>query len=57
MIVINWDWFSFFAGIFASVTIAFWAVLYLGFRQWKRGRDAAKDSDAVLAKWMRDGKL
>lgn len=57
MIVINWDWFSFFAGIFASITIAFWLLVVIAFRQWKKGKQAAKDSDAIFAKWMQDGKL
>lgn len=57
MIVINWDWASFVAGVFAVLTVQFWLVVFVAFRQWKKGKQAAKDSDAIFAKWMQDGKL
>ncbi len=57
MIVINWDWVSFVAGVFAVLTVQFWLVVFVAFRQWKKGKAAAKDSDAIFAKWMQDGKL
>lgn len=57
MIVINWDWVSFVVGVFAVLTVEFWLVVLVAFRQWKKGKAAAKDSDAIFAKWMQDGKL
>jgi uncharacterized membrane protein YwaF len=42
MIVINWDWISFFAGAFAVITIELWIVMYFAFRQWKKARDLQK---------------
>jgi hypothetical protein len=57
MIIINWDWASFVAGVFAVLTVQFWLVVFVAFRQWKKGKQVAKDSDAIFAKWMQDGKL
>ncbi len=55
MIVINWDWASFVAGIFAVITVQFWAVVFVAFRQWRKSKAALKETDAALASWMKKG--
>lgn len=47
-IVIVWDWVSFFAGILATITVSFWLIVALAFKQWKKQKEAAaKGMDSV----------
>lgn len=43
MITITWDWFSFFAGIFATLTVGFWGLVFIAFKQWKRQKRETTD--------------
>jgi hypothetical protein len=43
VITITWDWFSFFTGVFATITVAFWMLVFLAFKQWKKQKRETVD--------------
>lgn len=62
MIVITWDWFSFVVGLLTAVTVAFWAVFFIAFKQYSNQKKRAKametdNIDRLFAAWAgRDNK-
>lgn len=52
MIVINWDWVSFFVGIAAVLTVEFWVIMVVSFKQWKKAREAQKKTEDAITAWI-----
>jgi hypothetical protein len=47
MITLTWSWLAFFVGIFATLTVQFWLVIFFAFKQWKKQRAATKNVDSI----------
>ena len=39
--VIDWSWWAFIAGVLATVTVEFWLVIFIAFKQWKKQQKKA----------------
>ena len=56
MITITWDWFSFIAGIVATITVGFWGVVVLAFKQWKKNKKREADVAELFKDWSKKTK-
>jgi len=52
VIVINWDWVSFVVGIFAVLTVQFWLVIFVAFKQWRKAKKSQSDIEKALNSWV-----
>lgn len=43
----TWSWLAFVAGILATLTVQFWLVIFIAFKQWKKQRAATKNMDSI----------
>jgi len=34
--VIDWSWWAFFAGVLATLTVEFWVIIAIAWKQWKK---------------------
>lgn len=51
-IVLTWSWLSFFVGVLATISLGFWALVVLAFKQWKKSKKQAESSfDGLLKEW------
>lgn len=50
-IIFVWSWLSFFAGIFATLSFAFWAVVYIAARQYKKQKKNADSVTELFRDW------
>ena len=55
-IVFVWSWLSFFAGIFATLSFAFWAVVFVAVRQYNKQKKKADSVTEFFKDWGTVGK-
>ena len=48
-ITLVWSWWSFFAGVAATIVAGFWLLVGLAFRQWNKNRKKNKETDDLYA--------
>lgn len=51
MISFVWSWFSFFAGVLATITAAFWLVVGIAFSQYRKQKGKADALTDALKSW------
>lgn len=56
MITITWDWFSFIAGIVVTITVGFWGLLGLAFKQWKANKKREAEMTELFKSWPKKSK-
>lgn len=51
MITITWDWVSFIAGVIATVTFEFWALVWIAVRSWRKQQREASSFNDMIKSW------
>jgi len=53
MITFEWSWFAFIVGILAAISVGFWLLVIVAFKQWKKTKTKeSQSSEEALAKMM-----
>lgn len=50
-IAFTWSWLAFVAGIVATLTVQFWLVVFIAFRQWRKGKKAKSSVEQMFTQW------
>jgi hypothetical protein len=50
-IIFTWSWLAFFAGVLATLTVQFWLLVFVAFRQWKKGQQAKSSVEQMFEQW------
>ena len=50
-IVFTWSWLAFVAGIFTTLTVQFWLLVFVAYKQWRKGRKAKNNIDDMFKQW------
>jgi hypothetical protein len=53
MITFEWSWFAFIMGVLAAISVGFWLLVIVAFKQWKKTKVQSSESSAeALEKMM-----
>ena len=55
-IVFTWSWLAFFAGVLATLTVAFWLLVVIAYKQYRKGKKAKSNIDEMLVQWGKTSK-
>jgi uncharacterized membrane protein YwzB len=50
-ITFAWSWFSFIIGFVACLTVAFWAIVAIAFKQYKKQKQQTSSMDELFKGW------
>lgn len=50
-ITFAWSWFSFIIGVVATLTVAFWAIVTIAFKQYKKQKQQTSSMEELLKGW------
>jgi len=50
-IVFTWSWLAFFAGVVATLTVLFWLVVGLAWKQYNKGKKAKNNIEDLFKGW------
>lgn len=51
MITLTWSWFAFSIGVVATLTVQFWLVVFVAYKQWRKGQKAKSSVEQMFEQW------
>lgn len=48
MITITWSWLSFFAGVFATLSVGFWTLVFIAYKQYVKNKKRESSFESLF---------